>query len=129
MRTRYGKYKEYHTSADNKEFISFRALEDTVYKYLEILDVIEKNITYINKQPYCEPQLGKRGLYPTLGSQKDTAEFVNAVMWILNLSDGTNDIIEISNRSGMSFKTLFKAAEELLDKGLIEINSEELKLA
>lgn len=128
MRTRYGKYKEYHTSADNKEFISFSALEDTVNKYLEILDVIEKNFAYKNKQPYCEPQLGKRGLYPTLGSQKDTAEFVNALMWILNLSDGTNDIIDISNRSGMSFKTIFKAAEELLDKGLIEINTEEMKL-
>ena len=129
MRTRYGKYKEYHTSADNKEFISFSALENTVYKYLEILDAIEKNFTYINKLPYCEPQLGKRGLYPTLGSQKDTTEFVNAVMWILNLSDGTNDIIDISNRSGMSFKTIFKAAEELLNKGLIEINSEAMKLA
>ena len=129
MRTRYGKYKEYHTSADNKEFISFSALENTVYKYLKILNVIEKNFTFINKLPYCEPQLGKRGLYPTLGSQKDTAEFVNAVMWILNLSDGTNDIIDISNRSGMSFKTIFKAAEELLNKGLIEINSEAMKLA
>lgn len=128
MRTRYGKYKEYHTSADNKEFISFKAMEESVYKYLEILDLIENNFTYINRLPHCEPQLGKRGLYPTLGSQKDTAEFVNALMWILNLSDGTNDIINISTISGMSFKTIIKAAEELLNKGLIEIKYQAKKL-
>lgn len=121
MRTRYGKYKEYHTSADNKEFISFEALEKSVKKYLEIIDVIENNFTYVNRLPYCEPQLGKRDLYPTLGSQKDTAEFVNAIMWILNLSDGTNDLIGISKRSKLPFKLLSEASQKLKDKELIEI--------
>ncbi len=123
MRTRYGMYKEYHTSADNKEFISFKSMEDSVIKYLEILNVIENNFTYINKMPNCEPQLGKRGLYPTIGSQKDTAEFVNSMMWILNLSDGTNDLIEISGRSGISFKSLAYAAAGLMNNGLIEIKA------
>lgn len=123
MRTRYGKYKEYHTSADNKDFISFKSMEDSVNKYLEILDVIENNFTFINKMPYCEPQLGKRGLYPTIGSQRETAEFVNAMMWILNLSDGTNDLMEISGRSGITFNVLVNAAEGLMKSGLIEIKS------
>lgn len=122
MRTRYGKYKEYHTSADNKEFISFKSMEDSVFKYLEILDVIENNFTYLNKMPYCEPQLGKRGLYPTIGSKKDTSEFVNSLMWILNLSDGTNDLIEMSDRSGIKFNILANAAADLMKSGLIEIN-------
>lgn len=122
MRTRYGKYKEYHTSADNKEFISFKSMEDSVFKYLEILDVIENNFTYLNKMPYCEPQLGKRGLYPTIGSKKDTSEFVNSLMWILNLSDGTNDLIEMSDRSGIKFNILSNAAADLMKSGLIEIN-------
>lgn len=128
MRTRYGKYIEYHTSADNKEFISFEAMEESVYKYLEITEAIENNFSYINNLPFCEPQLGKRGLYPTLGSQKDTAEFVNALMWILNLSDGDNDLIEISIRSGISIKTLSKAAEELKKNGLISISPGSNKL-
>ncbi len=123
MRTRYGMYKEYHTSADNKEFISFKSMEDSVLKYLEILNVIENNFTYINKMPNCEPQLGKRGLYPTIGSQKDTAEFVNSMMWILNLSDGANDLIDISNRSGISFSTLANAAAGLMNNGILEIKS------
>jgi aminopeptidase-like protein len=120
MRTRYGKYNEYHTSADNKDFISFEAMEESVKKYFEILEVIENNFTYRNKLPQCEPQLGKRDLYPTLGSQKDTGDFVKALMWILNLSDGDNDMIEISKRSGIPFEVLIKAAERLEENELIE---------
>ncbi|MDQ3020501.1 MAG: DUF4910 domain-containing protein [Bacteroidota bacterium] len=120
MRTRYGKYKEYHTSGDNKDFVSFEALEKSVNKYQEIINVIENNYIYVNKIAYCEPQLGKRDLYPTLGSQKDTTEFVNAVMWVLNLTDGSNDMIDISRRSKIPFKLLIKAAEKLEEKGLIE---------
>lgn len=119
MRTRYGKYKEYHTSADNRDFISFEAMEHSVKTYLRIISVLEKNAVYENLLPDCEPQLGKRDLYPTLGSQKKTADFVNAVMWVLNLSDGTNDLIEISERSGMNFEIISGACDALLEKGLL----------
>lgn len=122
MRTRYGKYKEYHTSKDDRNFISFKAMEESVNKYLEIIDLIENNFTYINEMPNCEPQLGKRDLYPTIGSQKDTAEFVNALMWILNQSDGTNDLISISDKSGISVSTLIGASKKLLEKELLRIN-------
>jgi len=120
MRTRYGKYKEYHTSADNKEFISFEAMEKSVQKYLEIIFLIENNFVYENRFPYCEPHLGKRDLYPTLGSQKDTTDYINSIMWILNLADGSNDIIAIAKRSKINFETLIMAAEKLSEKGLIQ---------
>jgi aminopeptidase-like protein len=119
MRTRYGKYKEYHTSDDNKSFISFDAMQKSVEKYIEVVDVIEKNRIYTNQSPFCEPQLGKRKLYPTLGSQKEVQEYVNATLWILNLADGKNDLISISNRSKINFSFLEQVAEELLNKGLI----------
>lgn len=119
MRTRYGKYKEYHTSADNRDFISFSAMENSVQTYLDIVSVIEKNHTYENLFPECEPQLGKKDLYPTLGSQKETNDFVNSIMWVLNLSDGTNDLINISERSGVKFDLISKAADALSEKGLI----------
>ncbi len=121
MRTRYGTYKEYHTSADNKDFISFDAMEKSIELYLEILDVLDNNYFYLSKSPYCEPQLGKRGLYPTLGAQKNTTDYINALMWILNLSDGHNDIIEISKRSSISLKTLIQAAERLKANDLIKV--------
>ena len=121
MRTRYGKYKEYHTSADNKEYISFEAMERTVKMYMDVIDIIEKDNTYVNLNPYCEPNLGKRDLYPTLGSKKNTSELISAIMWILSLSDGNNDIIEISRRSGIHFSTLAEAADTLVEKKLLEV--------
>lgn len=120
MRTRYRKYKEYHTSDDNKSFISFDAMQESVEKYLEVIEVIEKNRIYINQSPFCEPQLGKRGLFPTEALQKEVHEFVNAALWILNLADGTNDLISISNKSKINFDVLSNVAEKLLENGLIK---------
>jgi len=120
MRTRYGKYKEYHTSADNKDFISFEAMEESVRMYMEIIKVIENNFTYINLMPECEPQLGKRDLYPTIGSSKNTEEIISAMMWVLNLSDGTNDLISIAERSKLPFDILNQSAIKLEEKGLLK---------
>jgi len=119
MRTMYGKFPEYHTSADNKNFISFEAMEKSVEKYLEIIELLEKNEKYINTMPYCEPQLGKRGLYPTLGSQKDTGNVVSAMMWVLNLSDGTNDLISISEKSKIPVKELYPVIDKLIENGIL----------
>lgn len=120
MRTRYGKYKEYHTSDDNKSFISFNAMQKSVEKYVEVINVIEKNRIYTNQFPFCEPQLGKRGLYPTLGSQKEVQEYVDATLWLLNLTDGTNDLISISKKSKIKFDLLAEVAEKLQKHGLIQ---------
>jgi len=119
MRTMYWEYPGYHTSADNKEFISFEGLEQSVRKFLEITDVIENNQYFVNTMPYCEPQLGKRGLYPTIGSDKETHKVVNAMMWILNLSDGKNDLIDISKRSDIPVKELIPVINKLVESGLI----------
>ncbi len=119
MRTRYGKYKEYHTSLDNKSYISFDAMEKSVEKYLEVIEVIEENRVYKNQFPFCEPQLGKRGLFPEVGSQKEIQEYVNAQLWLLNLSDGTNDLITVSSRSKIDFRKMVSAAMVLEEKELI----------
>jgi len=120
MRTMYGKYPEYHTSADDKNFISFEAMEKAVLKYLEIVEVLERNEKYINKMPFCEPQLGKRGLYPTLGSQKRPEDFVTAMMWVLNLTDGTNDLISISEKSKIPMSQLIPVIDRLIENGILE---------
>lgn len=120
MRTMYGKYPEYHTSGDNKDYISFEAMEKSVLKYLEVIELIERNERYINKMPYCEPQLGKRGLYPTLGSQKGTQDFIKAMMWILNLADGSNDLITISEKSKINIKNLIPVIDKLIENGILE---------
>ena len=119
MRTMYGKYPEYHTSADDKSFISFEALAASVHKYQQVVDVLEYNRYYVNQAPYGEPQLGKRGLYPTLGSQKAKQHTVAVMMWLLNLADGQHDIVDIAERSGHSFTELIPVVQLLLGHGLL----------
>jgi aminopeptidase-like protein len=119
MKTMYAKYAEYHTSGDNKDFISFEAMEQAVNKYLDIIELIERNEKYINLIPHCEPQLGKRGLYPTLGSQKITENFVDGMMWILNLADGEHDLIDISRRSGFKVKELYPILDKLIENKIL----------
>tara|TARA_R110002073_G_scaffold72537_1_gene177598 strand:- start:624300 stop:625568 length:1269 start_codon:yes stop_codon:yes gene_type:complete len=119
MRTMYGEYPEYHTSGDNKEFISFAAMEKTIDKYLEVLTVIEKNKKYINLHPYCEPQLGKRGLYPSLSEKEKDLE-IDAMMWILNFSDGQSDLIDIVKKSKVKYGSIIKVVDNLLLKKIIK---------
>jgi len=120
MRTMYGVYPEYHTSADNKNYISFEAMEKSVNKYLAILELLERNKKYINKMPFCEPQLGKRGLYPNLGSQKVTEKFVSTMMWILNLSDGLNDLIDISEKTNIPVLDLYPVIDKLIEHDILK---------
>ena len=121
MRTMYGRYSQYHTSADNKDIINFDSMVNAVRKYEQLVEIIESNNVYENLMPYCEPQLGKRGLYPTLGSQKAMAAESEAIFWLLNLADGTRDLIQISLESKIDYKLLVSIANRLQNANLISI--------
>jgi aminopeptidase-like protein len=118
MRSMYGTYPEYHTSLDNKNFISFEAMAESVEMYLTILKALESNRTYTNLYPHGEPQLGKRGLYETLG-RNTIPELSSAVFWLLNYSDGNHDLLWIAAKSGYGIELLEKAAQACLEAGLI----------
>jgi len=109
MRGVYGEYREYHTSLDNKTLIDFGALAGSIDAYEAICRTLDRNVTFENLVPYCEPQLGRRGLYPTLGAP-DQADRVQATMWVLNLSDGAHDLLSIAERSGLPIDRLWPAA-------------------
>jgi aminopeptidase-like protein len=119
MRTMYSKYPEYHTSLDDKSFICFSALRETVDLYFDVCFTLDRNQRYRNLVPHCEPQLGKRGLYPTLGAGRDAAAQVEAVMWLLNLSDGDHDLLAIAERSGVPFEALVPLAETCVAKNVL----------
>jgi len=119
MRTRYARFPEYHTSADNLEFVREDALEDTFIKYLRVFQVLEGNRSYQNLLPKCEPQLGKRGLYSLVGGQKRQAASQMALRWVLNFSDGSHSLLDIAERSGLDFTTLRDAAEILCEHHLL----------
>ena len=85
----------------------------------ETLDVIENNAVYINALPKCEPQLGKRGLYSAVGGGKEAAAANMAMLWILNLSDGTHSVLDIAERSGLPFAVIVRTARLLKRHGLL----------
>ncbi|MEJ2248003.1 MAG: DUF4910 domain-containing protein, partial [Acidobacteriota bacterium] len=118
-RTPHGCFPEYHTSADNLEFIRASALEDSFSKILSILSTLESNRTYKNLNAKCEPQLGKRGLYRTTGGRVVSPEDETALLWILNFSDGQHSILDIAERSCLDFNLLKKSADMLREHGLL----------
>jgi aminopeptidase-like protein len=119
MRTPYMCFPEYHTSSDNLEFIKKEKLLDSFLKYLNVVYIIENNAKFVNLNPKCEPNLGKRGLYDLLGTGKKT-NLIKAISWVLNFSDGNNSILDIAIKSNISFKLIQNAANLLLEKNLLK---------
>ena len=117
-RTPNGRYPEYHTSADDLSFVSSRALAESLAACEEILGVLEENVCYVNQNPRCEPRLGPRGLFRTTGGTSP-GEFEHALLWVLNQSDGTRDLLSIAERSRLDFSLIARAARALVDVDLL----------
>ncbi len=124
-RTPYGRYPEYHTSADNLDFVKLEALEGSLRTYLAVVDILEGNRRYLNLNPKCEPQLGRRGLYRSIGGDDEGRFRELALLWVLNLSDGEHDLLAIAERSGTRFAAIREAADALLEVGLLRELEEE----
>jgi aminopeptidase-like protein len=119
QRSQFGQIPEYHTSADNLDFIEPGHLAVSYGLVAEAIDVIENDMTYRNTMPKCEPQLGRRGLYGAIGGDKDAAAGNLAMLWVLNLSDGMHSLLDIAERAGLPFAVIRRAAELLQQSGLL----------
>lgn len=113
-----GEYSEYHTSADNLDLISEAALVEALDVVIGVGRALEDNRTMRNLAPNCEPQLGKRGLYRNTGG-KSPKHREYAMLWVLNLSDGSNSLVDIAERSGLPLDTLAAVTKELEDADLL----------
>jgi aminopeptidase-like protein len=120
MRSAWGTFPEYHTSADNLDFIRPLSLARSLRACAAILDVLESNSRYCNEMPHCEPQLGRRNLYRSTGGDAIGME-IHARLWVLNLSDGEHSLLDIAERSGLPFAAIREAATLLLESGLLSI--------
>lgn len=118
MRSVWGTFPEYHTSADNLDFIQPASLAASLRVCVAIVDTLENNRLYVNEKPYCEPQLGKRNLYRSTGGESIDSE-INARLWVLNLSDGEHSLLEIAERSDIPFSAIREAAKLLSQAGLL----------
>ncbi|MFD6127693.1 DUF4910 domain-containing protein, partial [Streptomyces hydrogenans] len=119
-RTPYAGYPEYHTSADNPDFVSPEAMEDTLAVCREAFAVLDRDRRYLNLSPYGEPQLGRRGLYDSLGGRSDAKQAQMAMLWVLSLSDGEHGLLDVAERAGLPFDTVADAADALRAAGLIK---------
>ena len=137
-RTPWGRYPEYHTSADDLSFISAEGLAGSLAAYLATAAALEERLgapastpaaesrrksaggrRYRNLEPFGEPQLGRRGLYGGLGGA-GRKDFEIAMLWVLNQSDGEHSLDDIAERSGLPPDVVGEAADALREAGLLE---------
>lgn len=116
-RTKYGCYDEYHTSLDNFDVVTSTGLEGGFNMITSCILAAESNRTYIARFP-CEPQLGKRGLYPTLGGGKVSAS-VDALLNVLSYCDGETDLLTLAEICGLSIFDVADTAKTLKEHDLI----------
>lgn len=119
QRSQYGTFPEYHTSADNLDFIRPEHLAASHDMILSAIEVLETDGVYRNTNPCCEPALGRRGLYATIGGDKDGPAQNMALLWVLNMSDGAASLLDIAERSGLTYTSILQASRRLSAAGLL----------
>lgn len=122
-RTPWGRYPQYHTSADDPSFVRPEHLAESLATYLAVVEVLEGDRRYRNLSPKGEPQLGRRGLYGSLGGGS-ARERELAVLWVLNQSDGHHSLLDVAERSGLTFRRLAAVARDLEAAGLLAVLAE-----
>ena len=117
MRTRYNSYPEYHTSLDDLSLVTPSGLEGGFDALRKTISLIEANATYRATTP-CEPQLGKRGLYPTL-STRGAGYAVRAMTNLLAYCDGTRDLVDVAEFIGINAEEAIETSQKLAAAGLL----------
>jgi aminopeptidase-like protein len=109
-------FPEYHSSDDDLSVVTPGALADSYRTLLAIIDVFERDETFVNASPFGEPQLGRRGLYRSIGGGSSQEA---AYLWLLSLCDGSASLVDVALRSGLPFEQVADAADRLVEKELL----------
>lgn len=118
MRTKYREFPEYHTSLDDLEFVTAAGLGGSYALHKDCIELLERNKIY---QTRClgEPQLGVRGLYPTIATKESHRQVID-MLNVLAYADGTNDLIDISNIINIQANNLYPLIDKLLSADLLQ---------
>jgi aminopeptidase-like protein len=120
MRAVHGTFPEYHTSADNLDFVKPEALNQSFALVAALLDLLESNLTYTRTDGRGEPQLGRRGLYRAIAGQQEAGGTNELdLLWFLNLADGKHSLLDMADRADTPFARLHAAAKLALNAGLV----------
>ena len=117
MRSQHGTFPEYHTSADNLDLVRPETLGDSLATILAALRILEGDRVFRNQSPHGEPQLGRRGLYGSVGGLNIQRSQL-AMLWALNLADGSHGLLDIAERAGEPFDLIAAIAARLVEAGL-----------
>ena len=133
-KTIYGEYKEYHTSLDSKELMSIETLKHSVeqiFKFLQVFEMADKSV--VSKVKGCEPQLGRRDLYPSVNGPMtnkmsndgttDKRYVLNNLLNVLSLSDGSFTILDMSEKLGIPCLDLFPIISTLVEKEIVTLET------
>ena len=112
MRTKHASFPEYHTSADNLDFVTSNALNDSFKMYVSCIEIFENNRSY-ETVVLCEPHLGRRGLYPSL-SRKGSSTSSRLMKDIISYSDGSNDLLWIADKINLPVWELYPLVDKLV---------------
>jgi aminopeptidase-like protein len=113
MRTPHGEYPEYHTSADNLQFVTAAALGESLRLMRLALGIMDEDRVFLNLSPKGEPRLGSRGLFADVERL--------GLFWILNFSDGRHSLLDIAQRAHLPFWHLHEGARRLEECGLLAV--------
>jgi aminopeptidase-like protein len=119
MRGRQGDFPEYHTSDDDLRLVSAPRLAEAWSLCREVFDVLEGNRTFRSREPFGEPQLGRRGLYRATGGDK-LPGMEMAMLWVLCLADGQHSLLDVAERAALPFDVVRAAADALERHALLD---------
>jgi aminopeptidase-like protein len=109
-RSGYDRSERHHTSADDMAAVSADALAGTLRFCLKIVEVLEADDTFVSRNPKCEPQLGRRGLYRSLGGRAERGQIEAALLWLMSFADGSHSLLDIAIRAHLPFEAVCEAA-------------------
>ncbi|GLH79947.1 aminopeptidase [Bradyrhizobium sp. SSBR45G] len=120
MRGVHGTFPEYHTSADNLDFIKPECLDESYAVIEQVLDLLDGDLLYERLDGRGEPQLGRRGLYRAIAGQREAGGATQMdLLWVLNLADGKHSLLDMAIRADVPFARIEAAAGLALEAGLI----------
>ena len=125
-RSKFGEYEEYHTSADDFSLVTEKGLQGSLEVLKTIVDAFELGLYPSLKIP-CEPQLGKRGLYPNISHIKNKTLSVKTRMNILTFCNGKNSIFDICEITNLNLRTVLSELKILYLECVIVKKNEQTK--
>lgn len=124
-RAPYDTYPEYHTSADNPTFLTPEQLFESLAVVSDVVAALEHDLVFESNRPFGEPMLSKYNLYSTGELGQDEKDIQQALLWLLNFSDGQHSLIDIAERSGLPMHAMLEAAKKLEQHDLLRRSNED----